>query len=221
MATRWRGFGWYVMTVLALLVAAYAFAISFMPDWRPPLVRDLFAQRPLAAWGHFVGGGLALATGAFQLNGGMRNRWPGLHRGLGRAYVVAVAVGGMAALSLAPHAMTGAVAASGFALLGLAWLATTALAVRAIRRRQLSSHRDWMVCSYALTLAAVTLRIYLPASQVAGISFTVAYPVIAWLCWVPNLLLAILFLRSRHAREMLAASRLPPAWRGIGERLRP
>ncbi|UWX03630.1 hypothetical protein H1235_12080 [Pseudoxanthomonas sp. NC8] len=59
----------------------------------------------------------------------------------------------------------------------------------------------------------MTLRIYLPASLVAGIPFTVAYPVIAWLCWVPNPVLAQLFLRSRRARGMLADSATPPRWR--------
>ncbi|UWX03631.1 DUF2306 domain-containing protein [Pseudoxanthomonas sp. NC8] len=150
---RWSSLGWYVMTLLALLVAGYAVAVSFVPEWRPPLVRDLFALRPLAAWEHFLGGGTALATGAFQLHGGLRNRRLGLHRWIGRIYALAVAVGGLAALALAAHASTGAVAASGFALLGLTRLATTALAVRAIRQQRLAAHRDWMVRSYALTLA--------------------------------------------------------------------
>jgi len=47
-----------------------------------------------------------------------------------------------------------------------------------------------MTRSYALTFAAVTLRIYLPLSQVAGIPFEPAYQTIAWLCWVPNLIVA-------------------------------
>ena len=33
---------------------------------------------------------------------------------------------------------------------------------------------------------AVTLRIYLPISQVVGIDFDIAYPVIAWIAWVPT-----------------------------------
>ena len=41
-----------------------------------------------------------------------------------------------------------------------------------------------------LTFAAVTLRIYLPLSDLVGIDFDVAYPVIAWLCWVPNVIVA-------------------------------
>jgi hypothetical protein len=64
-----------------------------------------------------------------------------------------------------------------------------------------------MIRSYALTLAAVTLRLWLPLSQVAGIDFMTAYVAIAWLCWVPNLLVAEWFLRRRPRRPVLA----PPA----------
>ena len=43
----------------------------------------------------------------------------------------------------------------------------------------------------ALTLAAVTLRIYLPLMLgVFHWSFHSAYIAVAWLCWVPNLLIA-------------------------------
>lgn len=53
-----------------------------------------------------------------------------------------------------------------------------------------------MVRSYALTLPAVTLRIYLPVSLIAGVHFMVAYPAIAWLCWVPNAIAAEWLIRS-------------------------
>lgn len=56
-----------------------------------------------------------------------------------------------------------------------------------------------MVRNFALTLAAVTLRIYLPASMIAGIEFEVAYPYIAWLCWVPNLVAAELLFNKAHS----------------------
>jgi hypothetical protein len=46
-----------------------------------------------------------------------------------------------------------------------------------------------MIRSYSLAFAAVTLRIYLPiAVAVMRIPFDQAYPAIAWLCWVPNLI---------------------------------
>lgn len=52
-----------------------------------------------------------------------------------------------------------------------------------------------MLRSYALTSAAITLRLYLGAATAAKLPFADAYPAIAWLCWVPNLALVELALR--------------------------
>jgi hypothetical protein len=70
------------------------------------------------------------------------------------------------------------------------WLFTGWRAYRAARAGAFAAHRAWMVRNFALTFAAVTLRIYVPLSAALGIEFAVAYPFITWLCWVPNLLLA-------------------------------
>jgi hypothetical protein len=45
-----------------------------------------------------------------------------------------------------------------------------------------------MVRNFALTFAAVTLRLYLPLGFASGLRFEDFYPAVAWLCWVPNLL---------------------------------
>ena len=67
-----------------------------------------------------------------------------------------------------------------------------------------------MVRNFALTFAAVTLRLWLPASIVAGFPFELAYPVIAWLCWLPNLVAAeLLFNRTRVPSIEQAASGRP------------
>jgi hypothetical protein len=55
-----------------------------------------------------------------------------------------------------------------------------------------------MARNFSLAFAAVMLRLYIPASVLAGIDFTVAYPVIAWLCWLPNLLLAGWVYKTTH-----------------------
>jgi hypothetical protein len=47
-----------------------------------------------------------------------------------------------------------------------------------------------MVRNFAPAFVAVTLRLWLPGSMAAGVPFGLAYPVIAWLCWVPNLIVA-------------------------------
>jgi hypothetical protein len=75
-----------------------------------------------------------------------------------------------------------------------------------IRVRDLVSHREWMIRSFALTLAAVTLRIYLPVSLLSGVEFLDAYPVIAWACWVPNLLIAEAVIRAGRVKRVLSAA---------------
>ena len=117
---------------------------------------------------------------------------------MGRLYLgVGVTVGGLAGLFMAAHAFGGLVARLGFAGLAIAWLYTGLRAYAAIRAGNMVGHRRWMVRNFSLTLAAVTLRLYLPASTASGaVPFEVAYPLIAWLCWVPNLLIAELWLRG-------------------------
>ena len=192
-----RAAGWWVMTMLALAVAAYALGLATVPSTRPEMVQGLFFQRPAFAFAHFFGGGVAMAIGAFQVHAGLRSRYLAGHRWLGRVYVAAVTLGGIAGFMLAIHSSAGPFAQWGFGLLAVAWLTTTLNAWRHARDRNFSQHRAWMIRSYALTLAAVTLRIYLPASLIAKFPMDVAYPAIAWLCWVPNLLLAETFVRSR------------------------
>jgi len=95
---------------------------------------------------------------------------------------------------MAFHAFGGLAARLGFACLALAWLYTGLRAYQAIRARDIASHRRWMIRNFALTFAAVTLRLWLPGAVVAGVSYELAYAVVAWLCWVPNLLAAQLLL---------------------------
>ena len=178
------------MTVFALFIASYAIALLFVPAMRPPFIRERYLLVPLAVLMHLAGSGVAMAVGPFQLNARLRNRVIGVHRWMGRTYVIGVLVGGIGALTLAPRAQFGLPSATGFALLAILWLTATAQGYRYIRAGNQILHRRWMIRSYALTFAAVTLRIYLPLSQVYGIAFEPAYQTIAWLCWVPNLIVA-------------------------------
>jgi len=199
-----RKIGWGVMTVLALSIALYAVALLFVPAMRAPFLRDRFISVPLLAFFHLAGSALALAVGPFQLNTRLRNRFISVHRWMGRSYVVGVLLGGLAAFALATMAQTGLPAQVGFGLLAVLWLTSTAMAYRYIRARNQPAHRRWMTRSYALTFAAVMLRIYLPLSQAYGIPFEPAYQTIAWLCWVPNLIVAEWLILRQPALAVIA-----------------
>ncbi|MEW5251044.1 DUF2306 domain-containing protein [Microbulbifer discodermiae] len=185
---------WSIMTLSAIGVAIYALALLIEPNIRPLFVQNLFLHFPNFTKIHFLGGAIAILIGAFQLSSSIRRKYLYLHRILGRIYVGSVAFGGLSGFILAVNSVGGAWVQTGFALMAIFWLGTTLNAYRVILQRDVKSHERWMVRSYAVTLAGVTLRLYLGLSVVLGIKFIDAYPILAWLCWVPNLLVAELYL---------------------------
>jgi hypothetical protein len=137
----------------------------------------------------------ALILGVLQFFPALRARWPAWHRRAGTLYVICSLIGGVAGLLLAVGVSTGPIAATGFAALAVVWMVCTANAWRYARARDFVRHPRWMMRSYAMAFAAVTLRLYLPIIFVAHIDFATGYRAIAWLCWVPNLIVVELWMR--------------------------
>jgi uncharacterized membrane protein len=127
-----------------------------------PAEIDNFIHRRIALSLHALGGAMALMTGSLQFLPRFRESNWNRHRLLGWINCGAVLLGCCASVWMVPHAQTGWIAAWGFLTLGAAWIVTTGLAVRFILRGDGLQHRRWMPRSYALTAAAITLRIYLP-----------------------------------------------------------
>lgn len=199
-----RTFGFAVACLLSVAVAAYAVGVyGFGPGAAilDPVMRANFEAHAFAIHAHIFASALALLIGPLQFSARLRRARPALHRWLGRIYLgVAVAVGGLAGLYMSLHASGGLTGKFGFAFLALAWLYTGARAYLAARERNFAAHRRWMIRNFALTFAAVTLRIYLPGAMLLQLPGTQAYAAIAWLCWVPNLLVAQWLLRRDGVR---------------------
>ena len=104
--------------------------------------------------------------------------------------MIGILVGGLGGLRLAFDSVGGWVTHAGFGLLAVAWLATGAMAYRTIRAGRVAAHQGWMIRNYSLTYAAVTLRLMLGVGAAAGVAFLDVYQVVAWACWIPNLLVA-------------------------------
>ncbi|WP_380279464.1 DUF2306 domain-containing protein [Kitasatospora purpeofusca] len=183
--------GWWTVAVLAfataLLTARY---LTLDPDVYLDRQRAVYLAHRVPLTLHVGGGVLAILLGPWQFLPRLRARRPGPHRLTGRLYLLAVLASGTGGLLLAPSGMVGPVAPIGFTALAVLLLLSSALAWRAALRRDPARHRAWATRSFALILAAATLRVWLPVMDLAGVPFEQAYATAAWTSWLINLVVA-------------------------------
>ncbi len=189
-----------MIALLATVIGLYP-AIYFIQDRRFGLLssksNELLSN---TAWNigfytHIILGGIALLIGWIQFSSKLRLQNLSIHRVIGKIYVACVLPASLAGIGIGFFATGGLITATGFICLGIIWFTTTLLAYQKIRQLQVEQHRKLMVYSYAACFAAVTLRIWLPLLISAFGDFIIAYSVVAWLCWVPNMLVAGLIVR--------------------------
>jgi uncharacterized membrane protein len=204
---------------MALLSGAVALVSYRYLLGRGPVPDQIAANAHVDPWLviHATGAATALLLGPVQFLPGLRRRHPALHRVTGRLYVAGCVSGGASALMLASGVSAGPIAGAGFAALGTAWLVTTATATQRILVRDVAAHRRWMVRSFALTLSAVTLRLYMPAAGLIGVDHVAAHRAIAWLCWVPNALAAEWYLRRDASPVQVSTSMPAPVYHAVLE----
>lgn len=186
--------GLAAIVLLSIAMAAYAVvAYTAYPVGSTvhPEMKATYQVHLVGIVTHVLCSSLALLLGPWQFFGGLRRRWPTLHRLMGRVYLgLGVLPGGIAGLYMSLHAFGGGVSHVGFALLAAVWLYTGWRAFASARERDFASHRAWMIRNFALALGAVTLRAQLGAGFALGWRFQDFYPFLAWTSWVPNLLVA-------------------------------
>jgi uncharacterized membrane protein len=206
-----------LVALLSLAVALFS-ARFLLPE---PFMAQGMAfhldARPIVFLTHVAGGATALALGAFQLVTwrGPRRAW---HRRAGRVYVVACLVGAVAGFGLAVTSSAGPLASLGFGLLASAWFGTTLMGWRKAVSGEFGQHRRWMIRSLSLTFAAVTLRLMLPLIPLTGLDFVTGYRAVAFLCWIPNLALTELWLRTWGWETPTAPRRAPGSAATAGSR---
>ena len=190
----WAWAGWSLLSIAALAigVASLRYALPTVPS---PARLPNFVVRHGWLVAHACFSSVALIVGPWQFLPMVRRRWIVAHRWMGRVYCAAVLAGWVTSIPVALHAAFGPVSSVGFFLLGLFWAGCTLAGYVTIRRGQVAAHREWMIRSYALTAAAITLRIYLPLLLLSGVAFPTTYRIDAWDCWIPNLLVAEVLVR--------------------------
>ncbi len=197
-----KGAFWLTL-VSSVAVAVYAVVgYAFLTPGQTvhPTMQAAYAEHPWRILVHVSASLVALAVGPWQFIPALRRR-KALHRGLGFIYFLAVFVGGISGMFTAFIAQGGMISQIGFVTLAQLWIVTAILALMAIKRGDYRSHEAWAIRSFALTFAAVTIRLQLGTGFAAGQRFEDFYWMLSWTCWVPNLIVAEWLIRRRPAAE--------------------
>ena len=189
-----KGF-WILFVVLAISIGLYP-GLYFLIDREFGLLSTKSAELltgtfwNIGFYVHIISGGVALLIGWMQFSSKIRTGNRKLHKQIGKIYLVAVILSGVAGVFIGFYATGGFVSSLGFICLGVFWLYTTLKAYLYIRNKQIEEHQKMMIYSYAACFAAVTLRIWLPILTLIFSDFIKAYTLVSWLCWIPNLFIA-------------------------------
>ena len=193
---------WFVFAFLAIAVGLYPLLYLFLDPQFGLLASKSDALLANFFWktafnGHIYLGGLALTIGWVQFSKKIRKANLKVHRAIGKLYVIAVLISGTCGVFIAFNANGGIISTIGFASLGIIWLYVTIKAYLAVRKGDMQLHQGLMVYSYAACFAAVMLRVWLPVLAIVFSDFIVAYRIVSWICWVPNMIFAFLWVRRK------------------------
>ncbi len=170
-----------------------------------------FVEAPLPVALHILSVSIYCLLGAFQFAPGLRRRRLDRHRAAGRILVVS---GSVAALSGLWMAMFYAIVPVDNALLhgfrlffGSAMVLSIWLGYRAIRRKDVVRHQNWMCRAYAIGLGAGTQALtQLPPLLLSGAPDEMTLALMMGAAWMANLMIAELFIHRRHSNATTGAN---------------
>jgi uncharacterized membrane protein len=179
----------------------------------------------VAFYVHIVASGLALILGPWQFSQRLRDRHSRVHRWNGRIYMISLALGSVAAFIMSMFNSVGISGFFGFAALAVLWGWTALRGYKAARARQFREHQAWMIRNFALTYAAVTLRLWLGVLILVQLPFSdgreftdifaQAYGPLPYLCWIPNIVVAEFLVRRRNLPSLhMSSSTINPGLTG-------
>jgi len=180
----------------------------FPPDFSSDFLlgRDayFFGSYRWAFYAHIVVGPLTLLAGLFLVSERLRQKFPRVHRCLGRVHVfVVLFVLLPSGLWMAFRAAGGPLATMGFVFLSLFTGLSAAMGWRLAIRRRFVEHRRWMGRCFLLLCSTVVLRLMIGLASLLQFDRDWIVPCAVWVSW----LLPLLVFEAFHSRNRLFARR--------------
>jgi hypothetical protein len=176
--------------------------LSFRYDIGFLLTKQAILHKDIWRWSfyiHITSSIFVLLFGVFQFIKPLLESFPQLHRLLGKAYVIIILfLSAPSGLVMAFYANGGLYSRISFVIISVLWWLFTFAAYLKIKNKKIKGHIDFMIRSYALTLSAITLRTYvLILPSFIHLHAKEMYTLVAWLSWVPNLIIAEVIIRCK------------------------
>lgn len=147
--------------------------------------------------------------------GGVRRNFPALHRWAGRVYVLAAGLAGLGGLGfiLGQGTIGGSLMDVGFGIYGALMIVCATQAYVHARARRYEQHRAWAIRLFALTIGSWLYRMeyafwFLLTGGLGRTSDLTGWfdAIMVFFFYVPNLIIAELFIRARRKDRGAAAS---------------
>ncbi len=200
----WFIYGFFCWLLLEITLQYYPidFDVAFLRIKQDEMQ---FWYYKLAFYVHVASAIFCLLAGFTQFSGSLRQRFPSIHRLIGWIYIVTILIfAAPSGLLMGYYANGGWSSQLAFCLLAILWFATTYIAWRSLAKSDYLTHQKYMLRSFALTLSAITLRLWKYVIVLIWHPRPMdVYQIVAWLGWVLNLAIAEYFIYKYLSKKQL------------------
>jgi len=163
-----QGYFYRVLTCISIVFIVYALIKNYVIDpeaahflsFKTDLKREL--KLPLwlnVMYVHVAFACIAMAAGLLNFSKRLFEKSRKLHRINGYIYLLSVLLVILTSGYMAPYATGGKISSMGFNALNILWLLITTIAFVQIKRKQITSHRNWMIRSYAFCFTNMIIHL--------------------------------------------------------------
>ena len=144
----------------------------------------------------------SLLAGFTQFNNNLLKNKPFIHKTIGKLYVFTVLfLASPSGFFIGLFANGGFYSKVSFVTLSLLWFYFTLKGFLMIKFKQINRHKKFMLRSFALAFSAITLRLWkVILVYLFHPSPMDTYQIIAWLGWIPNILLVEYYIYKQESK---------------------
>jgi len=155
----------------------------------------------IAFFSHVYSSVFVLLAGFTQFSNYLRTKFSNVHRYVGYGYIgLVLLVASPSGLVMAYYANGGIIAQISFSILSILWFIFTFQAFRFAKQKNWQAHKNFMLRSYALTLSAISLRLFKwMIASIWELPPMDTYRIVSIAGWVINLMVIEIYLHLKKS----------------------